>query len=254
MSTGRPPRNAGDASQGEAVPAASDLATDQVPVAQIENQPSDPVSAGDQTLSAAGAKSNQTPGDAATTPAPGPFDPEALRLSQNFVATNGLKRLLLTIPVRKPAKNWFIRVHQDAAYRLETNVIEIKEDQETYLVAPSLWPSLPTESTFGTRALCTAINRDGVLFIWPVRLPGSDGKMDQWSRTAKEAAARATNHWVRMAANMSLGAYDVTVASASLGEPTWPQESFKELLEIAFKDKYIDTLDHPVLRKLRGEA
>jgi hypothetical protein len=26
-----------------------------------------------------------------------------------------------------------------------------------------------------------------------------------------------------------------------------------EILEIAFKDKYIKDLDHPVLRKLRGE-
>jgi hypothetical protein len=26
-----------------------------------------------------------------------------------------------------------------------------------------------------------------------------------------------------------------------------------EILRIAFKDRYIDSMDHPVLRKLRGE-
>src|SRR5262249_60078501 len=94
---------AGDSSQGQPTPAANSLATENVPVAQIENQPPDPVSAGDQTPSAAGANSNQTPGGAAATPAPDPFDPAALGLSQDYAATDGLKRVLLSLAVRKPA-------------------------------------------------------------------------------------------------------------------------------------------------------
>jgi hypothetical protein len=39
-----------------------------------------------------------------------------------------------------------------------------------------------------------------------------------------------------------------------LPPPTWPELSFGELLKIAFKSRYIDTLDHPVLLKLRGET
>jgi len=245
---------AGDSSPGEPAASANPLATDNAPVARIKTDPPVPVSAVEQIPGADGANSNQTPRGAASATAPDPFDPEALRLSQNFAATNGLKRVLLSVQVRKPVNNWFVRVHPLAAYRLETKVIELKDNNEMYLVAPSLWSSLGTESTFAARALYAAINRDGVPFIWPVRLPSSEGKIDEWSRTAKEAAALAMKNWVRLAANMSSGNYVVTVASASLGEPTWPQESFKELLEIAFKAKYIDTLDHPVLRKLRGEA
>jgi hypothetical protein len=30
--------------------------------------------------------------------------------------------------------------------------------------------------------------------------------------------------------------------------------TLKELLRIAFKDRFIDTYEHPVLRRLRGEA
>jgi hypothetical protein len=253
-STINTPVVAGESSQAEVAPATSSLATDNVPVAQIENQPPDPVSAGDQTLSAAGANSNRTPGSAATTPAPDPFDPAALGLSQDFAAADGLKRVLLSLPVRKPANTWFVRVHTDPAYRLETMVIELKDDHEMYLVAPSLRSSLAAEPTFGVRALYTAVNRDGVPFIWPVRLPSAEGKIDEWSRTAKEAAALAMKSWVRMAANTSRGTYDVTIATASVAEPAWPQESFKELLQIAFKDRYIDSIDHPVLRKLRGVA
>jgi hypothetical protein len=53
---------------------------------------------------------------------------------------------------------------------------------------------------------------------------------------------------------MSAGCYDVYTASESLSEPEWPTTPFATLLKVAFKDKFIDSLDHPVLRKLRGEV
>jgi hypothetical protein len=183
-----------------------------------------------------------------------PFDPASLRLSQDFAATMGVKKALLTVPVRKPDKSWFVRVHPDEAYCLQTNVIELKEDRETYLVAPALWPDLATEATFSPRALFTAINRQGMLFVWPVRLPGPDGRIDEWTRTALEAAGLAAKSWVRVAANVSLGAYEVSVATGALPEPEWPDLPFRELLRIAFKDRFIESLDHPVPRRLRGEV
>jgi hypothetical protein len=185
---------------------------------------------------------------------PDRFDPAALRLSQDFAADLGVKKALLTVPVRKPDKTWFVRVYPDLEYRLQTAVVELKEEQETYLVAPPLWPELAAEATFAPKVFFTAINRQGVVFLWPVRLPRSDGKSDEWSRSALEAAEMARTNWVRIAANMSLGAYEVTVATAPLPEPNWSLPPMKELLRVAFKDKYIDGLDHPVIRKLRGEV
>jgi hypothetical protein len=59
--------------------------------------------------------------------------------------------------------------------------------------------------------------------------------------------------WVRAAANTSLGAYEIFEATADLPEPVWPEESFKKVIEVAFRDRYIRSLDHPVIRRLRGE-
>jgi hypothetical protein len=187
-------------------------------------------------------------------PGPDPFDPKSLRLSQDFNASVGVRKALLSVPVRKPDKSWFVRVHPDIGYRIQTAVIELKEDRETYLVAPALWPELTGETTFSPRALFTAVNRQGVLFLWPVRLPGADGKVDEWSRTALECADLAAKGWVRVTANMVLGGYEVWQATASLPEPDWPELPFRDILRIAFKDRFIDTLDHPVLRRLRGEV
>src|SRR5215207_1570347 len=47
-----------------------------------------------------------------------PFDPAALRISPDFEAV-AVKRLVVAVPVRKPKRQEFVRVHPDEHYRLE---------------------------------------------------------------------------------------------------------------------------------------
>ena len=180
------------------------------------------------------------------------FDPASLRLSQNFHESLGVKKALITVPVRKPGKQDFIRVHPDPAYRLETAVLNLKEERELYLVAPELWSELSAEIT--PMVLVTAINRQNVTFLWPIRLPGSDGRIDEWNGSALEGARMAETRWVRVMANMNLGAYEVFEATGSIPEPEWPETEFRALLNIAFKGRFITSIDHPVVQRLRGQA
>lgn len=184
------------------------------------------------------------------------FDPKSLAMSQDFAANCGVKAKRNTVKVMKPSKEWFNRVNPDPDYRLQTGVIELKEDSETYLVAPSLWADLATERTFSPRLLLTAMNKQRVVFIWPISLPGPDGKWNDWHKSAMAAAIDAETQWVRVVSDRSLGAYQTFVALGVTEEPNWTkeiEEPFSKLLEIAFKDKFIREYDHPVLRKLRGE-
>jgi hypothetical protein len=182
---------------------------------------------------------------------PNPFDPAALRLDQNFTETVGVKKLLTTVPVRKPNRQDFTQVRLDPDHRLSpAAIIELKEDREVYLVTPAMALELPGE--FTTVTLFTAINRQGVLHLWPVKLPGPDGRQMEWHRSAAEAAELAMGKWVRITANMSLGAYEVFEATADLPEPTWPDLPLGEILKIAFRDHIIDRADHPVVQRLRG--
>jgi hypothetical protein len=182
-----------------------------------------------------------------------PFHPDNLRLPQSFAEAAGVKKLLTTIPVRKPSRQDFVRVNPDPDYRLSpAGLIEMKEDGEVYLVAPSLLPDLPGE--FVGASLYLGINRQNVLFVWPVRLPGVDGRILEWHRSAAEAAEHAMTKWVRVAANKALGAYELFEASGNIPDPVWPSQPFNELLKIAFKNYLISDLDHAVLRRLRGEA
>jgi hypothetical protein len=179
-------------------------------------------------------------------------DLSQLRLDQNFVETAGVKKLLTTVPVRKPNPQDFVRVHPDPKYRETLAVIELKEAREVYLVPPVVANELPGEFYMAT--LFTAVSRQGVVFLWPVRLPGSDGKILEWHRSAAEAAERAMKTWVRVKANMDLGAYEIYEAANTVSEPQWPAASFNELLRTAFRDRLIADFDHPVIQRLRGLA
>lgn len=128
-----------------------------------------------------------------------------------------------------------------------------KEDSETYLIAPEILLELVTESTVSPRRLHTAVTSTGVVFLWPIRLPGYDGKLDDWNRSALEAANLGSKgRWIRMQSNRSLGAYEVSTTEFPK-PPVWPEVSMDTLIQRAFKDKYLTGLDHPVLRRLRGE-
>ena len=103
--------------------------------------------------------------------------------------------------------------------------------------------------------LFTTVTRQGVGFLWPVPLADPEtGKVNSWHASALDAAERAKNDWIRMAANSSLKAYDVYVAAADLGDPAWPTEPFQELLRIGFRDHVVDREDHPLIARLRGSA
>jgi hypothetical protein len=187
-----------------------------------------------------------------TNSTPNPFgDLSALRLDQSYADTVGVKKLLTTVPVRKPNRQDFVRVHPDPGYRLTpAAIIEVKEDREVYLVMPSMAQALTGE--FATVTLLTTINRQGTLHLWPGKLPDPQGRQNEWHRSAAEGAERAMKKWVRVTASMSLGAYEIFEAGGDLPDPVWPDFSFQEILKIAFRERLVDRPDHPLVQRLQG--
>jgi hypothetical protein len=177
---------------------------------------------------------------------------EDLVLPQNFTASVGVKRLLTTVPVKKPDKQDFIRVHPGESYRRDMGLIELRSDRDWYIVQGPLVQHLQDECVLVT--LHTANNRQGVVFLWPVRLPAPDGKDMDWHRSQREAAAMAMEHWIRIKANTDLGAYEMFRPTNPPPDPEWPKESLLDLIRIAFRDRVVDSLDHPVVQRLRGSA
>jgi hypothetical protein len=229
---------------------------------RLNNQPAsgarEPEGAADTSFDPAALNSPESESSANGSPAPDPFDPASLRLAPNLTTAGGVKKAIVSLRVGKPEPAWWSRVHPAAEYRIQTAVLEVKGESkmgvEVYLIPASFHAELVTDPCFHPCILALAITRQGDLFIWRVNLPRDSERSNAWSESAREAMDRATKRWVRVAANMRAGAYDVWEATGQIPDPVWPDLPFPDLLRVAFKDHYISKLDHPILRQLHGEV
>lgn len=197
-------------------------------------------------------KSNKTASESPENPPLDPFDPAALRLDPNTAAgAIGVKRKILSIKVGKPDKQEFVRVHPDETFRLDTAIVEDKVNREAYLVAPALWSELP-DFIVPVR-ICAAVNRHGTPFLWPAKLPDKDRPM-AWHESMLEAQEIAVRSWVRVQADMSAGSYAVFEATGNLPQPEWPELSFQDMLRLAFKSRFVDSMHHPYVQDLLGNV
>jgi hypothetical protein len=176
---------------------------------------------------------------------------DSIRLTPDLSAGAGVREILVTVPVKKPNRSEFVRVNRDPEMTLDTWLYHDKaEGSEFYLVAPTVSPALYGEAR--PFRLHVAIARPNVTFIWPLALPGEDGKTNPWHESALEAAELAKSSWLRLAADQCLGAYRIYRAEGALADPEWPDKTFPELLRIAFGQRLIDSENHPVIQRLRG--
>ena len=63
-----------------------------------------------------------------------------------------------------------------------------------------------------------------------------------WIQATSRAAEGVESYQVKMAHDPD-----------AFPDPKWPTRPLEDLLEITFRNASIDTLDHPVLKRLRGE-
>ncbi|QIG47573.1 hypothetical protein G5V57_07430 [Nordella sp. HKS 07] len=179
-----------------------------------------------------------------------PFDLTKLRVNRENIEGAAVKKLLTTVPVKKPSPHDFIRVRPEPAFRETFAFVEFKDNREFYLVDLGAVPEMYSECFIAT--LFTVITRTDVLFMWPVRIPAADGRVNNWHQSAASAVQHAMTRWVRVKANMSLGANEIFEAESSIPDPVWPDMGFDEIYRIAFRDRLINHPDHPVIKRLRG--
>jgi hypothetical protein len=184
-----------------------------------------------------------------------PFDPAALRFDQGALTSSSVKLVYTSVPVGRPKKHDFFRTHPDAAFHLPSAaIITVEEglDRDVYLVMPDIANVMLDE--VARVAIYTIINRNGTVRLWPIGLPGEDGRHNTWHASAMDAAEHAKKVWTRVKSDRDAGAYTVHGAVVEMPEPVWPELSFSEMLKFGFKGKLIDNFDHLVLQKLRGQA
>ena len=175
------------------------------------------------------------------------------RASQQSVI--GVTTEYTVIPIRNPKPDEFFRVTPDEGYSVNVNILQMKTDNEWYLVDEDILPDIQLESQLKVMQLYVCVTQNSTPFVCLIPLPDSDGRLNSWHESGHKSMGEAKSFWVRRQADKSNGGYLITKAiNAQLPDPKWPSEPLEDLIEKAFDRYYIDKLDHPVLRRLRGEV
>lgn len=183
---------------------------------------------------------------------PTSFDPARFRMSTSSSQDPVAQKVVTLVRVSKPANQQFVRTRADDGWRTECAIVNLVGDDRPYIVDPSVAHLAATDMKHVQLRL--GIDRQGNLFLWPVPLPAAEGPENLWNQSQRQVADLAETRWVRMMSNTAIGAYEAFEAGGEIPEPTWPELTFAEILEIAFGHGHvIDDRDHPALRTLRGE-
>ncbi len=164
-----------------------------------------------------------------------------------------MKPVLTTVACRKPHKQEFIRVRPGEENRFTTACFIDKDTRDTYLVSSDVRELIAGDVVPTLLVVCISRNSP-IPFLWPLTLPATDGRPNRWHESAVDAATIAEKQWVKVVSDMSSGCYLSMVAVGQLAEPDWSEvPTISELLKLSFKDRFIASPTHPVLKRLRGE-
>lgn len=154
------------------------------------------------------------------------------------------------IPVRRPRKDEFFRVCSDPTKTLTALVWADPDEGDFYFITPEVRDVMADSGKVVMLVLCQS--RQGAYFLWPVNIDTRAGGGRGWSESSQVAVVKAQTRWIKIRGDRAAGAYQIFEAALQHGEPTWPSQSFSELLKMGFKDRLITSADHPVVRRLQG--
>jgi hypothetical protein len=174
-----------------------------------------------------------------------------LRMPQDFQESGDTKPIWTSIPIRKPKWPHFVRVHPNSNFCF-TNACTIhdKDENEFCLISNRMLSELCDRARLTN--LFLTINQSGMPFVWPVILPGPDGRWNSWHRSAAEVAELAKEKWIQLEPKRDLGGYLPREPRGKLPEPIWPDLTPEEVFKVAFKGFIIRDAEHPFYKRIFG--
>ena len=174
-----------------------------------------------------------------------------LRLSSDSLTNIDTEKLITHIPVGKPNKQKFVRVHPDQAFWFECAILKLEDEQRPFLVIPEIASLIVQDIKLVILRL--TIDRQGNLSLWPTPPFPEEGEENTWNHSQRLAASLAEQHGIRLTSNRATRSYEPIKAQGEIPAPAWPNKPLEEILEIAFGDAHIiEDRDHPALQRLWG--
>jgi hypothetical protein len=148
----------------------------------------------------------------------------------------------------KPDPQWFFMTWrhpepEKTKFRLLTVTSDTGMKDKPCLVHPKLAGSVPEAKPV---QLFLSVNTGGFPFLWWSPLLDNS-----WHLTKLACARESMDKWVKMV-NVGGGYGTQPPEVPPTFEPIWPDQPYMELVQLGFRGRTINDLDHPVINKLRG--
>lgn len=188
------------------------------------------------------------------SPSSGILTPESIlqmRLPASELDAAEVKVVRSRFTIGKPPKDQFFRVHPGEDYWLPFGLLEVERTSAFYLVPPGSvrnWMIEDDIKSFFDCVMCLTVTRHGEPRIWPLKQTEN-----LWHESARDIAEMAKKEWVKLISDQGAGYYVAGTPTNQSKEPVWPEESFAEILVKTFSGRIIDSLDHEVIKELRGD-
>lgn len=193
-----------------------------------------------------------------TTPSANPFEDPDLEL-KNAIDGQLAVRKFSRIPIGKPKKSWWFRVHPEFP-RLVRGILSDELDTSAglngraYVVGNSIAEQF--ERLVTPCAVYVYITRQGTPGVWLIPTRDSEGRQNDSWISQEKAAALARTRWIAMEWNQGTRSYAIAESPTDLGPPQFPAylPTINDYLVLAFGERgIIKSLEDPEHRKIIEE-
>jgi hypothetical protein len=180
-----------------------------------------------------------------------PFDPMNLGISTDYAAAINARASSKPFELRKPNDQEFFRTSPREHQCVDVVAIADKQDMgRVYVVSGAIRDAVSHRFSKSVRAtrLVLTVTLVGNALVWPV--PQAEDRGGQWNSSQREASLAGLSKWTNMASGR--GRYEVNTVDnpKTVDWDNFPP--FREILRQACAERFIDSLDHGLLRKLAG--
>jgi hypothetical protein len=154
------------------------------------------------------------------------------------------------VECEKPAKGHFFTVRAETGKPYKDRAFYFllqMEGRDPYLVAPKIAEQKTEEDTIRPVLIVRYVTMAGEEGLWPLKLNPPDGRSNNYNTSALNILEIAeSGKWVRIVNTKKHYRHQVSKKKFTEVPPKFTDRAFKDLIEIAFKDRIVKTLDHEI--------
>jgi hypothetical protein len=168
------------------------------------------------------------------------------RRTDASVLTSPLRPPSYSVVIRRPKKTEFIRTQLSPGCLGPFPIVI--DNERFFAVDRSMWQLLADHLV--DMALIPSTTDMGRIFLWPVRLPDAQGRLDSWNESAMPLARLAEERWLRLERDRDANEYVPVFPERDLPDPDWSDIVFEHLVGLAENGRDVRSEDDPIVRRL----